>query len=393
MTGRERYLRLFAGEAPKDRVPVSLFIQDQGHLLNQLYPEIKAEDYDALQYASIEFQKKMGTDVMLRILFDEELPLHVLFGGVSFSQQTENWQVENREYQNGATTVIASVIRTPEGTLTQEFSVNRLYDQTLMYSCTKKPVECEEDLDLVIKYEPKMNPKFPASIKARVARMKEAVGDDGIVGAWIPYGPFNTASLLIDHSELYALFLTDPEYFEKLLSFCVTRFEDYLKAYQDTELDVYFVGGNVPGGFMGKKNYDLYALPYEKQYIDLCQATGKPGIYHNCGKIMPLIESYKDLGVRIVEPFSPHPLGDAVLEDAVDVIDGEYIMICGVDQVNVIQKGTVESVIAATKKTAELCAKNSRNCIIQNADFFEYDTPLENIEAFVKTAKEYGKMR
>ncbi len=157
----------------------------------------------------------------------------------------------------------------------------------------------------------------------------------------------------------------------------------------DSGLDAYFLGGNVPGGFMGKKNYDKFALPYEKKCIDLCQSEGTPCIYHNCGQIMPLIESYKQLGSRIVEPFSPHPLGDTVLERAIDPINGDYIMQCGVDQVNVIQKGSVDDVIEVTRRTV-LTAKEKGCNIIQNADFFEFDTPVENIKAFVDTALKYG---
>ena len=67
------------------------------------------------------------------------------------------------------------------------------------------------------------------------------------------------------------------------------------------------VGGNVPGGFLGKKNYDQYILPFEKKYIDFVQQNGTPAMYHNCGQVMALVESYKELGVRIVEPFSPPP--------------------------------------------------------------------------------------
>ncbi len=389
MTGKERYLKVFRKESV-DRMPVSLFIQDQGHLLNQLYPNISSNNYDALQKASVDFQKEMGSDVFLRILFDEELPYHVLFGGVNISQETENWKVKTTETQKGQTTVWHSVISTPEGTIEQEFSIFNLYSETLMLACTDKPVKDEEDLDLIIKYEPGMNPKFPASIRARVKRMKEYVGDDGIVGAWVPYGPFNNASHLIELEELYGLFLTEPEFFQKLMEYSLRRFLDYTQAYMDTDLDAYFIGGNVPGGFMGKENYEKYALPYEKTYISYCQSTGKPCIYHNCGSIMPLVESYKPLGSRIIEPFSPVPLGDADLQKASDLVNGDYIMICGVDQVNVIQKGTVDDVVAATRRTAEIAKQNGCN-MIQNADFFEYGTPVENIKAFVETAKTYGR--
>ena len=87
-------------------------------------------------------------------------------------------------------------------------------------------------------------------------------------------------------------------------------------------MDVQCVGGNVPGGFLGRRTYDRYILPFERKYIEFLQRGGTPAMYHNCGEIMNLVESYKDLGVRVVEPFSPPPLGDADLARAKALVDG-----------------------------------------------------------------------
>jgi hypothetical protein len=64
-------------------------------------------------------------------------------------------------------------------------------------------------------------------------------------------------------------------------------------------------------------------------------------------------------------------------------------MLCGVDQVNVLQKGTVDEVKRVTEKTMKTCKPGGR-VIIQSADFLEYGTPPENVEAFVKTALEHA---
>jgi len=90
-----------------------------------------------------------------------------------------------------------------------------------------------------------------------------------------------------------------------------------------------------------------------------------------------------------VEPFSPVPLGDADLKKAVEMINGDYVVIGGVDQVNIIQKGTVEQVKDVTRITMETGRRNGP-FIIQSADFLEYNTPEENVEIFVKTALEHA---
>jgi uroporphyrinogen decarboxylase len=149
------------------------------------------------------------------------------------------------------------------------------------------------------------------------------------------------------------------------------------------------VGGNVAGGFLWAEVYEQYILPYEKKYVDFIKARGCPVVYHNCGEIMALAGSYKKLGAQVVEPFSPYPLGDANLRQAVDIVRGDYVVIGGVDQVNVLQKGTCEQVRQATLETLE-AGKRNGPFIIQSADFLEYGTPLENVEAFVATARQHA---
>ncbi len=392
MTSRERYFKTFRGEKT-DRMPISLFIVEQGHFMSQVYPNTDPWDFEQQFKDLIEFNKQLGADTFVRLLGDIAKPVpHILYGGVDISHQTDNWEVTTTEYVKGASTVQHSVIRTPDGTLEQEFTTTELRRGTYMYGCTKYPVQEEKDLDIIIKYEPSMDETYVPYIQKAVKRTKDLVGDDGIVGGWVPYGPFNNCSHLIPHEELYALFLTDPEFYEKLITFSRDRFKPYTQAILDAGLDVACIGGNVPGGFLGKKSYDNYIAQYEREYVDFCQKDGCIGIYHNCGKIMALVDSYKDINVKCVEPFSPDPLGDAVIVDALKTVNGDYCVIGGVDQVNIIQGGTKQQVIDRTRELA-LAGKEYGHgkFIIQNADFLEYNTPVENVEAFVKTALEYGQ--
>ena len=66
MTSRERYLKVLRGELA-DRVPVTLFIQDGGHFLNQVYPEVDSWDFEACERKVIEVQKQLGCDAHLGV--------------------------------------------------------------------------------------------------------------------------------------------------------------------------------------------------------------------------------------------------------------------------------------------------------------------------------------
>jgi uroporphyrinogen decarboxylase len=386
MTSRERFLKVIKGEIP-DRVPVTLFMVDQGHFLNQLYPGIDPLDYETLQLKVIEAQKQLGADVFVRQLFWVNDPLSIHMGGLDVSRETENWEVKNEIKTDNNSKITRSTIKTPAGTLTQEFTINEIRKGTFMYACTKKPVENMKDLEIAIKYEPGIPKDFREKVKTRVGKIKKALGNDGILGVWAPHGPFNNSSLLIKHDELYSLFITDYPFYEKLMTFAMERILDYTQAMIDAAPDVLCVGGNVPGGFLGTETYDNYILPFEKKYIDFCQKSGIPAMYHNCGQIMSLVDSYKKLGVKIVEPFSPPPLGDADIETVKKRVNGDYIILSGIDQVNVLQKGSVEQTKKVTAETM-LKGKPGGKFIMQPVDFLEYGTPVENVETYIKTAVE-----
>jgi len=366
VTSRERFLNAISGITP-DRIPVTLFIADQGHFISQVYPDIDPWDFPALQLKVIEIQKQLGLDVFLRMLYDLTDPLHIHMGGLDITHQSDNWEIKTEDCKTGNTIVKKSVIRTPDGTLEQEFSINEIRKGTFMYGCTKKPINNIKELEIAIKYEPRMPESFKSEAKRKVKRMKDAVGNDGIVGVWAPHGPFNNASLLIDHDVLYSLYLEDYEYYEKLMNFASDRILEYTTAMDETGADVLCVGGNVAGGFVGKKYYDKYILPFEKKYISFCQKNGTPAMYHNCGKIMDLVESYKELGVKIVEPFSPPPIGDTDILKAKQIVNGDYVMLAGIDQVNVLQKGTIDDVKRATATLTDIM-KPGGKCIIQSAE-------------------------
>jgi len=386
MTSRQRFMKVFRGELP-DRVPVTLFLADQGHFLNQMYPDVDPWDFDTLQMKVLEIQKQLGVDVFVRLLYGICDPLNLIYGGLDVSQSTDSWNVQMEKVRNENTLIERATIRTPEGTLTQDFSINEIRPGTYMYACTKQPIESPKHLDMARKYEPTMPAEWPKKVKDRVQRMKKAIGEDGIVGTWSPHGPFNNCSLLIDLNTLYSMFLVDYGYYEELITFAFERSLPYAKALDEAGVDVHCVGGNVPGGFLGKRTYDEFILKFEKRYIDFVQQNGTPAMYHNCGQVMALVESYKDLGVRIVEPFSPAPLGDADLAEAKRRSGGAYVILSGIDQVNVLQKGTAEEVKRATEATMKI-GKVGGKFIMQPVDFLEYGTPLKNVEAYVRTALE-----
>lgn len=387
MTSRERLLNALWSK-PVDRTPVTLFIQEQSHYIVQINPDEDPEEFTKNNKFIADYQRKLGLDVHVRMLFfNPHAPIYFHQNLLNFQVETPHWQVKSTVTEKEGSTYTLQEITTPEGVLTQEFTCCELTPKTFVYACTKKPIHSMEELRIAAKYEPGISPEMAAEMKKNTQELKDYIGDDGIVSAWSNGGLFNNVSGLIDHTLLYSIFLIDLPYYTALMEFAKKRVYEFTDAIIDAGVDAVCFGGNVAGGFLGGPMFEAYIMPYERDYTDYIQSRGVPGIYHNCGEIMNLVPAYAKMGVANVEPFSPVPLGDADLDKVAQLLHGEFSVTGGVDQVNVIQNGTVADVEAAVVKTLEQ-GKKFPGFILQNADFFTYETPQENVEAFARKALE-----
>ena len=103
MTGRERLLTALRGGKP-DKMPVTLFIQSQGHFITQLAPEIDPWDFEALQKRIIDFQRELGVDVHVRmLLFNPLVPVFAHWNLLIVDQETPDWQIAVEETTKGNT--------------------------------------------------------------------------------------------------------------------------------------------------------------------------------------------------------------------------------------------------------------------------------------------------
>jgi uroporphyrinogen-III decarboxylase len=387
VTPRERFACVFRGEKP-DRLPITFHMFDHARFVTKIYPQVDPCDYSTINLKCIELSRQLGADVFVRMLYEANDPIHIFMGGLVTDRQSENWQVKTEKIREDSTLILRSVIRTPEGELTQDYSLNSLPDGQVMQACTKKPIANPRDLELAIKYEPPMDAgRFRSHLLPRVRRLREALGEDGILGIWVPSGPFNQASLIYDLTELYTLYLTDYSFYQRLMEFAMRRVLGYTAIMKEARPDVLIVGGNVPGGFLGPQVYERYILPFERSYISFCQDSGIPAMYHNCGQIMSLLESYKKLGARSVEPFTPPPGGDADLSRVKQIVAGDYVTVGGVDKLELLRHGSVAQVKSEVAKIVRT-VKPGGTHILQNADSLEYDTPIENLRAYVEAALE-----
>ncbi len=151
------------------------------------------------------------------------------------------------------------------------------------------------------------------------------------------------------------------------------------------------IPGNIANGaIFGSDFFSNYIEPYEKTIIDAIHSHGAHTIYHNCGMARERYPNYKRMGFTVWETDSEEPVGDSTLQDAKNYFGDSMCLLGNLDQVHFLKTASTQEVAGKTREIMEI-GKPGGFYIFSTSDFLEKGTPIENIKAMIKSAKEAGK--
>ena len=107
--------------------------------------------------------------------------------------------------------------------------------------------------------------------------------------------------------------------------------------------------------------------------------------WHSCGSIVPIIPDFIEIGLDILNPLQPLAK-DMTPENLVSNFGKELCFFGGIDIQNLLPNGTPEEIRNEVKRRIKIFSKYN-GYIIAPAHNIQIDTPVENIIAFFKAAK------
>lgn len=130
--------------------------------------------------------------------------------------------------------------------------------------------------------------------------------------------------------------------------------------------------------------------PKIKEICDLVHSYDAIYFDYDDGKYMQVLPDLVELGVDIMETCTPPPAGDFDLRRAKESF-GDKICFKGyIDTVNTMRFGTPATIRRAVEE-AMMIGKPDGGFILGTSDSIRDGTPLENVKAFFKTAREFGR--
>jgi len=192
-------------------------------------------------------------------------------------------------------------------------------------------------------------------------------------------GPFTMAGELMGAHDIATKVMLDPELVFELVNFSLEVIGEYAYALFNAGADTIAVLEPLAVILSSKKYKEFSLYPFKKLVSNL---NNKPLILHICGNTNHLIKTMLNsdaIGLSL----------DSVMnfEKLKKIIPEEITLIGNLDPIKIFLQSTPQEVMRATKSLKENM-KDIKNFILSSGCDIPLNTPLENIEAFMKAARE-----
>ena len=222
------------------------------------------------------------------------------------------------------------------------------------------------------------NGRIPIVIEA-IKLLKEDVGNEIVVGAWVP-GPFTLLSLLVETGALYLSLRKAPEQVHAALGSLTQVLAIVGNAYHQAGADlltVHEMGGS-PGA-LGPGLFGSIVLPHLQT---LTSALPRPVVLSACGRTNGAMKLLAASGADALSVDQTNDL-DRSREEVPDVL-----LFGNLDPVGLISQGTPDEITEAVMGAV----RSGANAVWPGCDLY-LKTPLENLRAFVAASKQLNEIK
>ena len=215
-------------------------------------------------------------------------------------------------------------------------------------------------------------------MKVFIEVMEKIAKKYSIIKGGYVIGPFTMAGELMGANDIAMQVMLNPELVAELVNFSLEVISEYANALFNAGADAIAVLEPLAVILSSKKYKEFSLYPFKKLVSNL---NNKPLILHICGNTNHLIKSMLDSGAVGLS------LDSGInFEELKKIIPPEITLMGNLNPVKIFLQSTPDQVAEATKSLKE-SMKDTKNFILSSGCDIPLDTPLKNIEAFMKAAR------
>jgi MtaA/CmuA family methyltransferase len=257
--------------------------------------------------------------------------------------------------------------------------VGAVEDQQVFGGLGGPLVRTTADIDRIPTPDVGTRGRYPLMLEA-LTRIVQAVGREAYIVACFDQFPFSLAAASMGISEVMLKLLDDPPMVEALMERCLEYGVAYATALGEAGADL-LSGGDSPAGLLGPQAFRRLALPFERRLIARLKAkVHQPISLHICGNSTALLADMGQSGADVLE--IDHQVD---LAQACEIVDPRVALWGNLDTLEVLARGTPESVRAAGQRAIQnVRACGRRRFVLSSGCTLAMETPAANLEALLK---------
>ncbi len=277
------------------------------------------------------------------------------------------------EYRHDAISIFSEV-----GILAEAMGSEFLYPESDL-PILKVPCLTKFRLNEIIIPEPKKTGRLPVYLEA-IAYAYKAIGDRVPILAYVP-APFTTGMMLSEPSQFLMQTLRDPALVKQIM-------ELGLNAAIKFSFEIINAGGLpiivdplASSSVISPRIYKDFALPYERALIQYLHRYDLDTILHICGDTEPILDLLPETKADLIS------IDRVSLSHVVDKLASKMRIIGNYDTSR-LAFGNPRMICQEVKKMIEQGMKAKKGYIIATGCEVPIKTPIENVKALVRAAKE-----
>ena len=300
--------------------------------------------------------------------------------------------VDIRVTDQGAKRTVKRTIHTPDGDLNEiRMMPNPGRSE---YGVAPDPVHLEymiksrDDLPKLMHLLPAVDTTFADEYLG----WEHTAGEEAVTRVSV-CGPIGyQADMVMSHEDMMIYYLMDRDFVVELVDLFFQNLQAQTRALLEHGVRYFFsswYAHSLSVGWSPEMFHDWF-FPMIKEHTELIHSYDAIFDYYDDGKHMGILEKLLEAGVDVVETCTPPPVGDVDLAKAMALCEGKMTLMGHTDLIYVIQNGSTEDIRKSIETACNIGGKEG-TFILGTSDSIRERTPIENIDAYFKYARQYGR--
>ena len=253
------------------------------------------------------------------------------------------------------------------------------------------PLAGVEDIQSIINFD--WPPVDWFDCKFTEADLKWLEGYCVIGGCWSPF--FHNSMELVGMEDFFVQLMLNGDIAMKTIEKCFEFYYELDKRSFELNpniIDMYFIGndfGSKKGLLVNPDIWRKYYKPFVKELMAQAKKYGCVTALHSCGDIHEIIRDLIEIGVDAINPIQVSA-ANMVPEDLIREYGRDVIFFGGVDENEILQYGSEETIRQETRRIIDTLGKHNRYILAASHDYLLPEIPASAIYTMYDEGKKYG---